>query len=302
MKRFKAYGLGTVVVDHVVVMQTLPEHDTKAEALEDAWQVGGPVPTALSFLARLGARVHFHGRWGGDRFGEMIEADLRKHAVTFESPDHDASVRSGFAHVWVEKGTGRRTISAFRGSHEIAPETLDLNAVRGCDALHLDGWSTDAAIIAARAARESGASVFLDLGSPKPRLEELLATVDVLNCPERLIERLFGDIDLADGAARLHAMGPREVTVTRGEHGALLLSDAGIEEHPGFRVDAIDTNGAGDVFAGATLFAAMQNMAPQERIEFACAAAALKCTRRGNRDALPALKEIHAFTKSRSTS
>jgi ribokinase len=296
-RRFSIFGLGTVVVDHQVVMAGIPEADTKGEVITDRYQVGGPVPTALALLRRLGMEATFLGRWARDPFGAMIEEDLRAHGIDFAVPPEEAGGRTGFAHVWVEHGTGRRSIAAYRGSHPVESHHVEGSGVGEHHALHLDGWSGEAAIVAATAMQERGGMVFLDLGSPKPHLDELLPHVDLLNCPARLIPRLFGTEDLVAGAHRLLKMGPREVTVTSGEDGALFASAAGVLRQPAFPVEAVDTNGAGDVFAGAMIFASMQGWDPRRRLRFACAASALKCRGLGNRDALPGLRDIDAFLR-----
>ncbi len=295
---FSVFGLGTVVVDHQVILSDLPEADTKGEVITDRYQVGGPVPTALTFLRKLGMEATFLGQWADDPFGRMIEEDLVRHGVRFDPPRRSADARTGFAHVWVEEETGRRSVAAFRGSHPIEPHHVGRDEVSRHHALHLDGWSTPAAIEAARAMREAGGIVFLDLGSPKPDLENLLAHVDFVNCPARLIPRLFHTAELEPGARRILALGPKEVTVTSGEMGALYATAETVLRQEAFPVDAVDTNGAGDVFAGAMVFASMQKWPPRRRLRFASAASALKCRKLGNRDALPGLREIEAFLES----
>ena len=59
-------------------------------------------------------------------------------------------------------------------------------------------------------------------------------------------------------------------------------------------VEAIDTNGAGDVFAGAMIFATLKNWPVDRRMRFAAAAAALKSKSMGNRGALPSLEQIES--------
>jgi sugar/nucleoside kinase (ribokinase family) len=290
---FRIFGLGTVVVDHQVMMERLPVADTKDEVMDDRHQVGGPVPTALSLLRRFGHEVTFQGRWANDPFGAMIEADLRAEGITFDTPSRKADSRTGFAHVWVERATGRRSIAAFRGSHQIEPREVTADLLAGHQALHLDGWSTDAAIKAARLVRADGGVVFLDLGSPKPHLPRLLAAVDAVNCPLGLFHRLYETDDPEHGARELLKHGPRQVTVTEGTGGAWLFRPG----HPGihqpvFPVEAVDTNGAGDTFAGAMIHATLLGWPDRQRLRFAAAAAACKCAKIGNRDALPSLAEI----------
>ncbi len=292
MKKFSIFGLGTIVVDHQVVLEHLPKDDHKGEVLEDRYQVGGPVPTALCLLRKFGMETTFQGKWAADQYGGMIEEDLREQGVVFEVPLCHSDSRTGFAHVWLEQKTGKRTVAGYRGSHVIEADEIDERIIAGHDCLHSDGWSGEAGIKAMRVMRESGGRVFMDLGSPKPDLDKLLSGVDTLNCPESLVPRLFGTDDLESGAQRLLEMGPQEVTITRGAEGVCYFSRDEQIEQPAFKVEAVDTNGAGDVFAGAMIFATMQEWVIGKRLRFACAAAALKCGRRGNREALPDLREV----------
>ena len=73
---FSILGLGTVVVDHQVILPCLPAPDTKSEIISDSLQVGGPVPTALALLAIFGIKTSFIGRWSTDQQGDIIKSDL----------------------------------------------------------------------------------------------------------------------------------------------------------------------------------------------------------------------------------
>ncbi len=292
LRPYSIIGLGTIVVDHMVAVDGFPERDTKNEVSEHWFQVGGPVPTALVAVNRLGGRSTFLGRWAKDHLGAMIEQDLRAEGIAFDAPACEADSQTGFAHVWVERDTGRRTSVFHRGSHEIEESGVDVAELANHDALHLDGWSTAAAIRAARAMRAKGGAVFLDLGSPKERLAELLPLVEVVNCPLRCVERVFGETDPVAGTRKLLAAGPRLATVTDGENGAWLFSETAQLHCPAFEIEPVDTNGAGDTFCGALIHAVMQGWDEPRVLRFAAAAAALKCGGRGNRAALPDLDAV----------
>ena len=287
--------MGTVVVDHQVVVRELPEPDAKAEILSDRFQVGGPVPTALALLTQFGATTSFIGKWATDRWGEMIEDDLGQARVDLGQAVVSPAVRTGFAHVWVEADTGRRSIAAYRGSHPIEPADLDGVAWPSFQALHLDAWPSDTAIEAARQIKAAGGRVFVDFGSPKPNWESLIALADLVNCPLRLLETLFPGDSMETTAKRLADLGAGAVTVTKGEAGAWFFRGTTAIHQPAYSVDAVDTNGAGDVFTGCMIFATLKNWPAEQRLRFSSAAAALKCQRIGNRDALPTITQIEAF-------
>ena len=276
-------------------MDCIPARDTKGTVHSDRYQIGGPVPTALALLRRLGHECAFIGRWANDPMGAMIEADLdhegieRTHSIV--TPD----ARSGFAHVWVDRETGDRSVAAFRGSTVVEPDELpdDQGAFQ---ILHLDGWHTEAAITLARQMKIGSGFVSLDLGSPKPHLEQLLEFVNFVNVPARCLAELCPERSMEDGAREILRLGPDRITVTDGANGAHLFTKAGAATHqPAFQIEAVDTNGAGDVFSGAMIHALAMKLSDVDALAFAAAASAIKCTRMGNRKALPGLDEIRAF-------
>ncbi len=287
--------MGTVVMDHQVMVRELPEPDTKAEILSDRFQVGGPVPTALALLSRFGATTAFIGKWATDRWGEMIEDDLGQAQVDLGQAVVSPAVRTGFAHVWVDANTGRRSIAAYRGSHPIEPADLDGVAWPRFQVIRLNAWPSDTAIKAASQMKAAGGRVFVDFGSPKPNWKSLISLADLVNCPLRLLETLFPGDSMETAAKRLVDLGADAVTVTNGEAGAWFFQGATAIHQPAYPVDAVDTNGAGDVFTGSMVFATLKNWSAEQRLRFASAAAALKCQSIGNRDALPTLLQIDTF-------
>ena len=297
---FSILGLGTVVVDHQVRLQFLPEPDTKAEIISDSYQVGGPVPTALALLSLFGTKTSFIGRWSTDEQGHIIKSDLKQSDIDTQFAVVKPEARSGFAHVWVEAETGRRSIAAYRGSHVVQLE--DLEGINWTDyhALHLDGWSTQAAIIAAKKMKAAGGRVSLDLGSRKSDLADLLGSVDAVNCPLNLIKKLYPSESLEQAAMRLIDTGVSELTVTNGKCGAWLIDADGINYQKAFSVKSLDTNGAGDVFCGAMIYGSMMEWKSDRRLRFAAAAAAIKCCNIGNRNALPNFQQIESFLRKNS--
>lgn len=294
-RKFSIFGLGTVVVDHQVYLNQFPDPDTKCEITEDRFQVGGPVPTALALLSKWGHSTSFQGTWGQDPYGEMIKKDLQESRIHLAGSGAKAGRKSGFAHVWIERATGRRTIACHRGDSVIDPEALHIESIKKADAIHLDGWSGSAAIKAARELKSRNGKVFLDLGSPKPSWEDLVSEVDHLNLPEGLLNKLFPNQSMIACAEKLLSLGPLEVTITQGARGAWHFCKGASLHQPAFHVVATDTNGAGDVFNGAMIHGTLAGWTPRVKLRFATAVSALKCQKPGNRSALPELKAVQAF-------
>ena len=138
----------------------------------------------------------------------------------------------------------------------------------------------------------------LDTGAPKGRTEELLAFVDVVNAPRRFLDQFFGNDDIQTGGQRLLEFGAKVVTITDGSRGAWIFTREGeYHHHRAFEVEVVDSTGAGDVFTGALIHAVLQDWPADRILRFASACAALKCTRMGNREALPDQEEVEMFLK-----
>ena len=275
------WGIGTVVVDHVVELTEYPREDTKAEILSDWQQMGGPVPVALSTASHFGSQCRFRGRCGADGAGDYIRQVLQQRGIELQDDAViDAEWRTGFAQVWVTP-TGSRTIAYSRGRFPpLNAADIDGLAVGPQTVLHLDGWAADAAVAAAKAVRAAGGRVVLDAGSVKPGLHRLLPLVDVLIASQLFRKSYFGQ-ELVD-ERQLLALGPPDVLTTDGERGATWLQRDGRLHVDAIAVEAVDTNGAGDVFAGGVVYGLDVGWSAERVLTFANEVAGYSCGFRGN--------------------
>lgn len=285
-------GIGTVVVDQVVELSEFPDVDTKTEVVNSWQQVGGPVPVALSTAAFYGSTTTFCGRWGDDAHGEFIRKTLtgRGIEVVADSPEEDWA--SGFAQVWVAQATGSRTIAYSRGRFPLLDESVTSKIdLQMPTILHLDGWAADAAIAAARIVNQNGGIVVLDAGSVKPGMDRLLPHVDILIASQLFQQSRFGVDRATDN--QLFQLGPTKIITTLGAEGARWLSKDQTLLEPGISVQALDTNGAGDIFAGAVLHAIELGLEPSEMLKFANQVAGFSCGHCGNHT-LPSISAAKA--------
>lgn len=287
-------GLGLIVFDQQMFVRQFPTADTKIFAEEFRTQIGGPVPTALAQLRRLGVGARFLGAWADDLAGRVIEQDLARERIAFDADASRSAGVTGTAHVWVETTTGRRTVISLPPDSSPDPATAATFG-RSAHVLHLDGWGGEAAVAAAGTTRAAGGLVTLDAGSVKPTTGCLLPLAEVVNAPKRFLRAYCGTDDPDVGAKTLLRLGPRIVTVTDGDRGAGVYTEDQSIWLPAFPVRAVDTCGAGDVFCGGLIDAVLSRLEPEHALRFAMAAAALKVTRPGNREALAGREEILGF-------
>jgi fructokinase len=125
----------------------------------------------------------------------------------------------------------------------------------------------------------------------------------VVKVSEEEAEFLFGPGTPAQHAARILSLGPTLVAITRGPGGSYLAAGDASVETPGFPVTAVDTTGAGDGFVAGLLSGLLDHGGPlrldREELEqlgqFANAAGALVCLKRGAIPALPTREAVGAL-------
>lgn len=289
-------GLGQCSLDLLGRLDHYPALDQKAELDDFLVQGGGPVATALVTLARLGVPVAMIGRTGDDAFGGWIRQGLLDEGVDCRGLGVDPGRTSQVAFIGVD-AEGHRNIFWHRGSARPADlSPIDLSQIAAAKFLHLDGLHQEAAIAAARIAREHGVVTVLDAGTRRPGIERLLPLVDHLVVSERFARQTVQGGDPADALEPLLETGAAAVTVTLGRHGSLTRRHSGDAfAQPAFPVEAVDTTGCGDVFHGGYIYGLLQHWPLPRTVRFAAACAALKTRRLGGRTAIASLPEVEAF-------
>lgn len=290
-------GLGQCSLDILGSLDQYPPVDSKCDLNCVLIQGGGPVATALVTLARLGVVSAFVGSIGGDEFGRRIVRGLKDEGVDCCHLQVDDAANSQFSFIAVEQGGGRRTIFCHRGNcRSLSLNDLPIELIRSSRLLHLDGYHPEAALAAARQAKESGVITVLDGGSWRPGIADLLPLIDHLVVSARFAEHLLPGRPVKDALPLLLAYGCRAATVTDGEAGShTLCRDGKSFYQPAFSVKAVDTTGCGDVFHGGYLYGLLQDWSLRRTVRFAAACAAIKATALGGRTAIPTLAEVEAL-------
>lgn len=290
-------GVGTAVVDYVGVVDHYPGPDTQIELQTFSKQTGGNVATAMVTLARLGANASFLGKFGDDELGKMVHAGLTANGVNLSGSLLEKDGSMGFAFIIVEAGTGRRTILwTGEGKSHLTANEVDRSTILESRYLHLDHYSMEAAISAAKIAREGNVQVVLDAESVQPGMEELLPLVDVLIvCADFAYE--FTHKDNCDDALAVlfNKTAAHTVAITAGVEGSYCKTATETHRQLAFPVKAVDTTGCGDVYHGAFIYGLMQHWPLARIAEFSSAAAALNCRGLGGQSAIPDLEEVQQF-------
>ncbi|MGA8366778.1 MAG: PfkB family carbohydrate kinase, partial [Candidatus Acidiferrales bacterium] len=181
----------------------------------------------------------------------------------------------------------------------VRPEDLRREWISGVRALLVDGHDTKAAAQAARWAHEENILVMGDFDNRYAGVKELLEVTDFPITSRDFPERFTGEADLLKSLPKISRDCKRRlIASTMGRLGALAWDGAQFILCPGFRVEAVDTTGAGDIFHGAFLYALVHGWEVKETLEFCCAAAALNCTALGARGGIAPLEEIEKLRRT----
>jgi 2-dehydro-3-deoxygluconokinase len=265
---------------------------------------GGDTSNMAIAAARLGARVGYVTRLGGDAFGRLFLDLWTAEGVDMSGVATDADAATGVYFVaHGEHGHEFSYLRAGSAASRMRPDTLPLEVIRSARLLHVSGISQaisasacDTVFAAIDEAIAAGALVTYDPNLrlklwPLPRARAtILATMDRCAwCLPSLDDALalFGSGDAASAIAACHHAGAPGVVMKLGAEGCI-VSDGGRQQHvPAHRVTSVDATGAGDCFDGAFAVRLLAGDDPFTAAAFANVAAALATTGYGAVAPLP---------------
>ncbi len=314
----KIVGIGACVMDTLITVPNYPKEDTKLRALSSKAAGGGPTATGLVAASKLGVTAAYIGVLAKDSGGNFLTKDFAKYGVDTLQIEVKDGYRSFTSTIWLAKDTSTRTCVFDKG--DLPPLTLDeakCKMIADAQILMIDGNEMDAAEEACKIARQNNTKVLYDCGGLYPGVERLLKLTDVMIPSEEFALGHTGCETVEEAAEKLYEMyHPEVVVITCGKKGGIIYegsmgAECGIDEntdltsverYPAFEVEAVDTNGSGDVFHGAFAAAMVKGYAYKDCCIFASAVSALKCTGFGARESVPDEKTVYQFFETMAES
>lgn len=288
MKQFKVYGLGAALVDTEIRvddallaelgvekgLMTLVDGNRRGELLraldghlvEASHASGGSAGNSVIATALFGGNCFMSCRVADDADGRIYLSDLRDAGVSFPPPANTDDP-TGKCLVLVTPDA-ERSMNSFLGASEgLSIEQLDPDAIANSEYVYLEGYQVSsetglaAAIRAREIAQDAGVPVALSFSDPgmveffPEQFRKMVgAGVDLVFANEAEAKSWTGMSTLADAVEAMKDTATRFV-ITRGGDGALCFDGEQLHDIPVHTVDAVDSNGAGDMFAGAFLYA-----------------------------------------------
>jgi ribokinase len=260
--------------------------------------------------ARLGAKVSFVAMIGNDAFGEMALGLYRDEGIDVAHVKQTAAAPTGVGFIMVEASSASNCIVIDPGANELLTADDVSGAATAFQSTAVVLTQLEIPVAAAEAAlrlgRALGAVTILNPAPVRPLPPPVFELIDVLTPNQAEAKLLAGRspdavIEPEQLARELIRRGVKQVVMTLGEKGALIVTSSSCTHVPAVPVSAVDTTGAGDAFnAGlATGLASGSNLA--DAVELAVIAGGLAVTKEGVIPSLPRGDEVRLFWQRRGT-
>ena len=293
------YGVGNTLVDILVNVSdellaslgfakgvmTLVDLDTQQRVLEALGDnprhrcAGGSAANTILGIASFGGTTAYTGKMGDDELGHFCLDDMRAAGVEVELPFSDGP--TGTCVVLVTDDAQRTMLTHLGVSADVGPDDVVDHEVQRAAVVYVEGYlfSAETPHQAARraialATEAPGllaltvSDAFLIDSHREEFLELIRGPVDLLFCNEDEAQSLLQNQDTRACATAL-GQTTRRVAITLGANGALLVEDGQMTEVPGVPTEAIDTTGAGDMFAAGVLFGLTNGLTFQQAAQLA---------------------------------
>ena len=247
---------------------------------------GGSVANSLACIAQLGGKTAFIGRVRNDELGEIFTKEISTTGTIFKTPTSSVGPSTARCIIFITPDAQRTMCTYLGASVLLEPRDLDFSAVREAKILYLEGYlwdnpaAKDAFIKAAEIAKNAGRKVALSLSDSfcvnrhRESFVKLVRNhIDILFANEDEIKALYKTSSLNTAIEELKKTCDL-AAITIGKKGSILISRGKeINIDPYIFGKAIDTTGAGDLYAGGFLKGLADGLKPEisARIGSICA-------------------------------
>ncbi len=298
--------IGSSNVDFIMKMERLPK---VGETVTDSifMQVfGGKGANQAVGAARAGGKVTFVSCVGDDKFADLMIENFKQDGIDTDFVFKEKDVATGAALIMIGS-KGNNYISVAPGAnYRLSKSHIDkiTGIIRNADIILLQYEILPETLkYIIDACHGLNKRVVLNLAPAKPIEDKYLEKLSILVVNEVEAEFLTGkkvmtSNDIEAAAASLLKKGIETVIITLGEEGSYIASGNYREKIDAFRVKALDTTAAGDIYCGSLCVALTEGKSLPDAVRFAGAASAISVTRLGAQPSAPTRQEIEIFLNS----
>jgi sulfofructose kinase len=288
---------GIAVQDIVFGVDTFPPPGGKRMTHRFMVVLGGCAVNAAVAIARLGGRAHYAGPLGDatDSVSNQLAAEMTREGIDTTGIVRVAGATAPVSGIMVD-AAGERMIVTHRDPRIEAATPADADAlVKDMTLVLADNRFPDFVRPICEAARRRGIPLVLDADRPTTEDDPLFAIPTHVIFSSECLRATTGLDDLVAGLQRMALRTEAFLAVSDGAGPVRYIEGGMIKSLPVFKVDAVDTLAAGDVFHAGIALALAEGRDAVSAMRFGSAAAGLKCTRFGGSMGAPTRKEVDAF-------
>ena len=253
---------------------------------------GGKGANQAVAAARLGGEVTMIGRVGDDDFGQKILNNFKANAVNTQNVKPVTHSESGTAHIILAEGDNS-IVFVEAANREVTPEYVDQAAevIRNADIVLIQQEIPEETVVRVSIlCAEYGTPLLLNPAPARTVPQEVIDNAAYITPNEHEAEILFQGMSPAEALRKY----PNKLFITEGSKGVRYFDGAEEILVPTYKVEAVDTTGAGDTFNAAFAVALAEGKPLQESIRFANRAASLSVTKFGAQGGMPTRDEVEA--------
>lgn len=290
-------------MDLVISMPKIPAIGETVLGGKSSMVFGGKGANQAVAAIRSGGDISFIAKVGNDLFGRDMIKHFQNEGFSTDLILTDNNEPTGVAQIFVSE-KGENSIAVAPGANmSLTSNDIDLfeNLIAKSRVV-LAQLETPIETIEhiANVAFKHNVKLILNPAPAQMLSDELLQKTWLITPNETEASLLTGvevinEITAKKAAVLLFQKGVKNVIITLGERGSLLFNNNGSKHFDAFKVDALDTTAAGDVFNGTLAVAVSENKSIEESINFSAAAAAISVTRNGAQPSIPKLEEVEVF-------
>jgi sugar/nucleoside kinase (ribokinase family) len=258
---------------------------------------GGCAVNAAIAIARLGGRVEYTGPLGGedDDVSNQLVAGMQRESVGTAGIVRVPGATAPVSGILID-ASGERMIATYRDRRIESARVADpIALVKDMSLLLADNRFPEYVRPVCEAARACGIRVVLDADRPTQEDDALFRMATHVIFSSECLRETTGQNDLTAG---LQCIAPRTdafLAVSDGPGEVRYIANGAVKAMPAFKIEAVDTLAAGDVFHAGIALALAEGRDEVAAMRFGAAAAALKCTRFGGSMGAPWRQEVEDF-------
>jgi len=247
----------TEEADQQKILSALANHDIN-------YCSGGSAANTIVGIADMGGKVNYCGKTGADNFGQQYASELRELGIHFGAKASNEA--TGTCVVLITPDAQRTMLTNLGVSATLSRDDIDEAAIAAADYIYIEGYlfagesTKEAALHAIDIANQNDVKIALTISDPflvdicrDEFLYLIEGPVNLLFCNEDEATALTGEDNPVDAAHAIHKLCDN-VALTMGKNGSIIMHEGEVIAIEGISVDAVDTTGAGDMYAAGVLY------------------------------------------------